>query len=92
MEFGGQLNASAALSPGKQFRYPLDKRPERFHSRTAPYEEEKIFAYRESNLGRSTPIPSLYRLIYPGSWRAFSYKASLSKVISTQTSEGTAKV
>jgi hypothetical protein len=41
MEVSGQIHAPAALPPGKQLRYPLDRRLGGPQSQSGPYGEEK---------------------------------------------------
>jgi hypothetical protein len=45
----GQLHAPAALSPGKEPPYPLDRRLSGPQSRSGRLGEEKILHYRDSN-------------------------------------------
>jgi hypothetical protein len=53
----GQLQAPAALSPGKELRYPFDRRLDGLHSKSGRGGEEKIFldcSSRESKTARPT--------------------------------------
>jgi hypothetical protein len=75
MEVSGQIHDPAALPPGKEHRYPIDRRLGGPQSRSGRGDEEK----------NSQPLPglkprsdsparsqSLYRLSYPGSYEHMS--------------------
>jgi hypothetical protein len=66
----GQLHAPAALTPGKETLYPLDRRLGEPQNRSGRRGEEKIFTLpglKLLPLGRPVRSLSLYRLRYPGS-------------------------
>jgi hypothetical protein len=65
MEVSGQLHAPAALNPGENPRYPLDRRLGEPHSRSESCEEEKNLAMLGIEHGLPARSPSLYRLSYP---------------------------
>jgi hypothetical protein len=64
MELSGQLHAPAALPPGKEPRYPLDRRPGGPHNRSGRCGEEKNLSLPGIEPGLFSP--SLYQLSWPG--------------------------
>jgi hypothetical protein len=67
LEVSGQLKAAAAvLLGGKSPRYPLDRLGGPLVCLDA-VEKRQILHYRESNPGRPSRSPSLYRLSYADS-------------------------
>jgi hypothetical protein len=56
MEVSGQLHALAALPPGKETRYPLDRTMGELHSRLDAV--EKTFAYTGIRIPAIQPVAS----------------------------------
>jgi hypothetical protein len=63
MEVKGQLDAPAALTSGKDSRFPLARRLGGPTAGLGSVEKRKILSCRESNPGRLAHSPSLYRLL-----------------------------
>jgi hypothetical protein len=69
MEVSGQLHASAALTSGKEPRYPLDRRQEESQSghSVEKKDSQPLAGIEPRSSDRLARNQSLYRLSYPGS-------------------------
>jgi hypothetical protein len=70
MMVSGQLQAPAALLPGKELRYPLNRRPGGLKNQSGRCEGERniffLLGIEPKVVARLASTSSLYRLAHPG--------------------------